>query len=496
VRLILLKVPPPLSEELERRLPSPEGPGLRFQVERVARLEALPPLLPAGLVVLADSEGTLEETAELCRQLHARRGPARTHLLVLTRRAPAEVEALARAGADEFLEPPGEHWGARLISLQRRLLLDKEPPERLQPWTAVERTRDLLVNALNAMPDPIFIKDREHRWIAVNHAFCRLLGRTPDELLGKSDYDFVPKLDADLYWQQDELVFSTGKSLENEQTYSTQAGTTRFLVTKKACFTGTGGEPFLVVVIQDITERKRLETQLRLADRMASVGTLANGFAHEINNPIAYVSSNLSFLAEELSRDAVLPTQLAEMREAIAESQQGVGRVRDIIQALQTFAQGATEERRPVDVHHAIESALMLMSKDLQRRARLERELAPVPSVLGSEAQLGQVLINLLKNALLALAQRPIERNTIRVATRSTAGWVHIEVEDNGQGMSPEVQQRIFDPFFTTWPESGTGLGLSISHSLIRLMGGWIETQSTQGQGSTFRLVLPAFTAP
>ena len=101
--------------------------------------------------------------------------------------------------------------------------------------------------------------------------------------------------------------------------------------------------------------------------------------------------------------------------------------------------------------------------------------------------------MNLLKNALQALPERPTERNTIRIATRGTPGWVHIEVEDNGQGMSADVLQRIFDPFFTAWPRAGTGLGLSISHSLIRLMGGWIETQSTLGQGSTFRLVLPAF---
>jgi PAS domain S-box-containing protein len=468
---------------------------VRYEVERISLLEALPAVLPPGLVVLADPGGALEETAALCQQLHARRSPARTHLLVLTRRPPADTEALARAGADEFLEPPGEHWGARLITLQRRLQLEKEVPERLRPWTFLERTRDLLHNAINAFPDPVFMKNREHRWVAVNHAFCRLLGSTPEQLLGKTDFDFVPKRDAELYWQQDEHVFNTGKSMESEQTYSDGA-TTRFLLTKKASFTGAGGEPFLVVVIQDITERRRLETQLRLADRMASVGTLATGVAHEINNPISYISSNLSFLAEELQRGALVPSQLPELREVVSESQEGVKRIRSIIQALETFAHGATQERRPIDVHHTIENALTLMSKELQHRARLERSLSPVPSVLGSEAQLGQVLVNLLKNALQALPERAAERNTIRVSTQSVAGWVHIDVADNGQGIAPEIQQRIFDPFFTTWPQVGPGLGLSIAHSLIRLMGGWIETQSTLGQGSTFRLVLPAFMGP
>lgn len=492
MRVILLNVPPRLSEQLERGFSSVEGPGPRLEVQRVSLLEELPPVLPPGLVVLADPERSLEELAELCRGLHSRRAPSRTHLLVLTHRPAAEVEVLARAGADEFLEPPGQHWSARILTLQRRLSLDRESPERLQPWTSLERTRDLLHNALNALPDPIFMKDREHRWVAVNDAFCRLLGSTPEQLLGKSDYDFVPKLDADMYWQQDEHVFNTGRSLENEQTYS-DGTTTRFLLTRKACFTGSGGEPFLVVVVQDITERKRLETQLRLSDRMASVGTLATGVTHEINNPLSYIASNLTFIAEELQHTTLASSQLSELRSAATESLEGVDRIRAIIQALQTFAHGATQERRPVDVRHTIENALTLMSKELQQRARLELALTPVPSILGGEAQLGQVLVNLLKNALQALPERPTERNTIRVATRSTPGWVHIEVEDNGQGMSPEVLHRIFDPFFTAWPRAGTGLGLSISHSLIRLMGGYIETQSTLGQGSTFRLVLPAF---
>ena len=492
MRVILLKVPPRLSEQLERDLSGVDLPGPRLEVQRVSQLEELPPILPPGLVVLADHERPLEELAELCRRLHSRRSPSRTHLLVLTHRPADEVDVLARAGADEFLAPPGQYWSARLLTLQRRLFLDNELPERLQPWTSLDRTRDLLHSALNALPDPVFMKDREHRWVAVNNAFCRLLGSTPEQMLGKSDYDFVSKPEADMYWQQDEQVFNTGRSIENEQTW-TDGATTRFLLTKKACFTGTGGEPFLVVVVQDITERKRLETQLRLSDRMASVGTLATGVTHEINNPLSYIASNLTFISEELQRQSLAPSQMSELRLAATESLEGVDRIRAIVQALQTFAQGATQERRPVDVRHTIENALTLMSKELQQRARLERALTPVPSVLGSEAQLGQVLVNLLKNALQALPERPTERNTIRIATRVTPGWVHIEVEDNGQGMSPEVLQRIFDPFFTAWPRASTGLGLSISHSLIRLMGGWIETQSTPGQGSTFRLVLPAF---
>jgi two-component system, NtrC family, sensor kinase len=213
-----------------------------------------------------------------------------------------------------------------------------------------------------------------------------------------------------------------------------------------------------------------------------------------VANPLAYVSSNLSFLAEELARDEVSQGLLAELRQAVGESQEGASRVRDIVQDLKTFARAADEERMPVDILRVIENALRLMRGEVSRRARLERWLEPVKAILGSESRLEQVIVNLLKNALQALPERPVEQNLVKISTQSQDGWVYIEVEDNGRGMAPELQQRIFDPFFTTRMEKGrTGLGLSISLALVQLMGGRIEVQSMPGQGSTFRVVLPTF---
>ncbi|HYH99186.1 HAMP domain-containing sensor histidine kinase, partial [Hyalangium sp.] len=173
------------------------------------------------------------------------------------------------------------------------------------------------------------------------------------------------------------------------------------------------------------------------------------------------------------------------------------GRVRDIVKDLRSFARAADDERQPVDLHRAIESALRLMGHEFPHRARLERSLAPVQAVLGSEARLEQIIVHLVKNALEALPQRQAEQNLIRISTRSQKGWISIEVEDNGQGMTPEVRQRIFDPFFTTRKDKGrTGLGLSISLALAQLMGGWIDVRSTPGQGSTFQLMLPVLVEP
>ncbi|KFE63712.1 hypothetical protein DB31_2480 [Hyalangium minutum] len=366
---------------------------------------------------------------------------------------------------------------------------------RLRVQAELERTRDFLRNTLNALPDPVFVKDRAHRFVILNSAFCRVFERTEQELLGMSDYDLVPAQEADLFWKKDEEVFAAGQPRENEETLTDGSGSSRILNTKKAPFTAGGGEPFIVGIIRDVTEWRRLEMQLRLTDRMASVGMLAAGVAHEINNPLAYISSNLTYVAEHLAHEELTPTQLTELRDAVLESLEGASRVRVIVQDLKSFARADDESQGSVDVHRVIEGALRLVRNEVHHRARLTRSFEPVPAVRGNEARLGQVLVNLLVNALQAFPpERLAEQNSVNIATRSRGEWILIEVEDNGQGMSPEVQRQIFEPFFTTKPVGiGTGLGLSICNNLIRIMGGWIEVQSNPGWGSTFRLVLPTF---
>jgi two-component system NtrC family sensor kinase len=366
--------------------------------------------------------------------------------------------------------------------------------ERLQAQAELERTRDFLRNALDAVPDPLFVTDRAHRWVAVNRAFCRFMERTEQELLGCSCRDFLPAREAEAFWRCDEQVFTTGKPSDTEENFTGRDGTVRRLVTQKAIFTDAGGASFLVTTIRDITERRTLETQLRLADRMASLGTLAAGVAHEVNNPLSYVCSNLSYLQKLLSQPQVSEAQLPELREVLEETQEGIRRVRTIVQDLKTYARSDEDQVGPVDVHQAIDGALRLVRKELQYRAELERVLEPVPPVHGNEGRLGQVLVNLLVNALQAFPSNEPERNRVSVrARREGTGQVVVEVEDNGPGMSPEVRQRIFDPFFTTKPAGvGTGLGLSICQSIIQSMRGLIQVESELGRGSVFRLVLPA----
>jgi signal transduction histidine kinase len=225
------------------------------------------------------------------------------------------------------------------------------------------------------------------------------------------------------------------------------------------------------------------------------VGTLAAGVAHEINNPLAFVLSNLGFLEEEcqlLAKD--LPRErLHEMEDVLRETRQGAERVRAIVRDLRTLSRDEGEHLSEVDVGGVVESSLGLVRNELRHRARLVKELEPVPRVRASEGRLGQVLLNLLINAVQALPSGAPGRNEVRVRVRSIAERVIIEVQDTGCGIAPDIRDHIFDPFFTTKPVGmGTGLGLSICHGIVTGLGGELTVESELGQGSTFRISLPA----
>ena len=372
--------------------------------------------------------------------------------------------------------------------------------ERLHSQAILDESRDFLLKTLHAIEDPVFVKDREHRFIVTNEAMHRLLGRTGEELLGKSDYDFVPAHEADVFWRQDELAFTTGQSNQNEETLTDGAHVTRTLLTRKAVFHSSLGRPFLVGVIRDISEHKRLEAQLRLSDRLATMGTMAASVTHEINNPLSYINASLTFLSKQLASGptALEAPSLAELRDAVADALDGTGRVRTLVQDLRTFARADDEHLEAVALHQVIGSAVRMVRHRMQAHVHLVLELEPVPAVRGNPARLGQVLVNLLVNALQSFSDDQPPPHRIRVSSRmSDTGHVVVEVEDNGRGMTPEVLARLFTPLFTTKPAGeGTGLGLTISQSIIHHMGGRIEVASTPAQGSTFRLVLPRLSPP
>jgi len=259
-----------------------------------------------------------------------------------------------------------------------------------------------------------------------------------------------------------------------------------------------GDGPVVVVTGRDVTERDRLRSKLLLSDRMASLGTLAAGIAHEINNPLAYVSANLEVVSEALAAAPVasspaMQAEHAELQAAIGDAREGAERVRKIVRGLRSFSRSAEEKRMPIALPDVLAAAIRLTGNEVKHRAVLALEFAPTPPVLADDGRLTQVFINLLVNAAHAIPVGNTDANRITVRTRTAPdGRAMAEIEDTGAGMPPEVLARAFDPFFTTKEVGeGTGLGLSICHGIISGLGGQITIDSAPGRGCLVRVVLP-----
>ncbi|PZP92193.1 MAG: hybrid sensor histidine kinase/response regulator [Variovorax paradoxus] len=270
---------------------------------------------------------------------------------------------------------------------------------------------------------------------------------------------------------------------------------------------------------QEMAERKHLQSQLVQSEKLASIGQLAAGVAHEINNPIGFVLSNFGALeryvnslfemlaayeaaekgmgasdataALEGLRDRLELQYLKEdMPVLMRESKEGIARVCRIVQDLKDFSHvDWPQEWVWADLHHGIDSTLNVAASEIRGRAQIDKAYGSLPEIECLPAQLNQVVLNLLTNALHAMESRC---GKIIIRTGAADGWVWFEVEDEGTGIAPDIVDRIFDPFFTTKPiGQGTGLGLSLSYGIVQKHRGRIEVRSALGQGSIFRVVLP-----
>ena len=237
-----------------------------------------------------------------------------------------------------------------------------------------------------------------------------------------------------------------------------------------------------IVAVRDLAERLEIQAKLHQADRMATMGQLAAGVAHEINNPLAWVRGNLDLLSERLSGpESDIASRAAE----------GARRVQRIVQDLKTFSRTHTPEPTAVDLSRAAASAANMVRHKMRDRGVLVEDYADAPTVDGDETRVGQVCMNLLVNAIEALPED--QRDTSLVSLRvypNDAGEPVIEVEDNGPGIPADVRHRMFDPFFTTKPQ-GTGLGMAITRSLVGSLGGRLEVKSSMGIGTVISVILP-----
>lgn len=252
---------------------------------------------------------------------------------------------------------------------------------------------------------------------------------------------------------------------------------------------------------------EQAQSQLLQSEKMASIGQLAAGVAHEINNPIGFVSSNLGTLthyvedilqvvdacadspaAQALAKEIDLPFLRSDLQSLLSESQEGIDRVRKIVANLKDFSHVDQAEWQHADLLAGLESTVNVVWHELKYKANIVRDLQPLPLVRCVPAQINQVLMNLLINS----AQAIPDQGTITLRSGSENDYIWLEIADTGKGMDETVKQHMFDPFFTTKPVGkGTGLGMSLAYDIVHKHGGSFDVDSTPGKGTRIRVWLP-----
>jgi len=377
-------------------------------------------------------------------------------------------------------------------------LLARSTREAAGRASAEDRQRQIL----DAMADMILVKDAESKIVWANRALREAWGTDNDQLLGR-DYNPQSKLEErNRSLEQDALVLDTQDTilLPDERLERKDGRILQVDTVKSPIFDGDGQVIMTVGVSRDVSDRKKLEAQLRLTETMSTVGTLAAGMAHEINNPLTYVVANLEFLAQRLPQHGpwLGEREAREWVSALTEAREGASRVQRIVKDLKDASRSDHDHFGDVDIEQVLESTLKLAANELLHHARIVRDYSRVPTVSGNASRLGQVFLNLLVNAAHAIREGAAHENEIRLVLRADAKQrVVVEIHDSGHGIPDEHLARLFEPFFTTKDVGeGTGLGLFICHRIVSDFGGTIEVESRIGSGSVFRVVLPPSSQP
>jgi PAS domain S-box-containing protein len=341
-----------------------------------------------------------------------------------------------------------------------------------------------------------------------NARFAAIVGASLERTIGSPISRFVPEADTDRF--QALLVAGTIGRSEGEFRLQPPGGGAPVPVRLAAVRVAMDGVPTHCLVMTDLTEqcrqsaaiaeeRAQMQTRLHLADRMSSLGTLAAGVAHEINNPLAYLVASLELMSKRLPELSSPGRGLASdptewLGRQLDRAREGAERVRLIVRGLKAFSRADDEIIKIIDPRRELDRSIELVSNEIRHRAQLVKDYDALPAVRANDARLGQVFVNLLVNATQAIPAGDSAHNEIRISGRTdTEGRAIIEIRDTGSGIEAEHLALIFDPFFTTKPLNvGTGLGLALCHAVIGSLGGQITVESEPGVGSIFRVVLPA----
>ena len=356
-----------------------------------------------------------------------------------------------------------------------RKLLEREIRESEEKYRAL----------VESSPDAVFLHDRDGRYLYINSAGARYYGKEPADIVGKTLAELIPKERAQDMLKDLSRVFREQTPVEGEYALTAATGSHLFSTILAPIRNDDGAVTAVIGIARDVTEQKVLQEQLQRAARLASVGTLAAGVAHEINNPLAVISVDLLRMKRQYEDEpgiARLCSKLMRMTK----------RISGITGGLLTFskARGGILETHPL--HGALDGALELVRSrfDFEQKRLVRDYPKKLPSVWCDSDQLQQVFVNVAINALEAMRKG----NTLTVSARTSRKdkTVTLRFADNGKGMTAEEVKRAFDPFYTT-KETGSGLGLSISHSIVEEHGGRITITSRPGEGTAVSVVLPVY---
>ena len=370
-------------------------------------------------------------------------------------------------------------------------------------------------------PDGVVIH-RDEMIVYVNPVLVDLLKYEDHQILGRSIFEFIHDTDETRIHDQIRRLRETGRPRAMVETTLIRSGDKRLEAEISSVPLHFDGEPAIVSMVRDITDRKKFDARMMRMDRMIAAGTLAAGVGHEINNPLTYISTNLGFALRQLDEFDDFQTDLQRelrrrlgereaddlldslsmarhrqrkrsIKEALEDAQHGSRRIRDIVGQLRNLARNDGDDSITFEPRKTLEWAINMASNEIRHRARLVLDFTELPTLRGKESRLGQVFLNLIINAAHAIEEGAVDENEIRISSGiADGGMVYVDISDTGKGIAPEHLERIFDPFFTTKDVGeGTGLGLHICQSIIDSYGGRIEVESEPGTGSRFRVYLP-----
>jgi PAS domain S-box-containing protein len=359
---------------------------------------------------------------------------------------------------------------------------------------ALDRERALLRSLIDSIPDHIFYKDRNGTYLGCNMAFEKYVGRDESEVIGRTAHDLFPRQVSAAYDDLDRRVLDEGRAQRSEDWLENADGRRVLVEVIKTPYYGPEGQILgLIGMARDISERKRLEEQLRQSQKMEAVGQLAGGIAHDFNNLLTAVLGNVGLL---LSRDTA--------SEPLREIERAAVRAADLTRQLLGFSRQTMLRLEPTNLHIAIAETVGMLRRTIDPRITVDvRAAGDGWWVEADPSQISQVLLNLCLNArdampqggLLSLetANMVVDDQYARYRLGARAGeFVRLRVRDTGCGIPPEYRARIFDPFFTTKePGKGTGLGLAMVFGIITQHRGWIECHSEVGRGTHFDVYLP-----